>query len=334
MCGTGSRSDVPVLHRKGRVPTFRCFTGSNKMCVVTSLDGDDDDDDDDFIELMREQGERESKRARTEKNDQDSERMPPPPPRTPNVDYSYDLGKDPFRSFGLDLVFYNAIEATIEHRSMESTMIESVKLEILDEDKMKDLNRRPSEIKAVWLAHGIDWPHRSCVILRGIAAATLAPFVMAALYASKPSISKIVFGEYFQSMISNEYKNPFTDSFVGAAEKESFNKREREIRDLTNALDVRVALKYVTKLANMYEKRRMMKPIFDRGNRFDNHIAYLSEEIGDVEDALMKLYVYKVHIDSWSAIFKDDKCKIGPIVSKIRNVLRDRLVESLKTQFA
>ena len=293
---------------------------------MPNLDNEDYDDDD-FIELMRVAGEEEeqrtNKRARTDVEDQ--KRMPPPPPRFSLVVKgaidAIDLGNAPFESFGFDLVVKGAIDVTIKHRSIDSPIIEDVKFEIVNIDKINESKRSLSDIKAVWMRHDVDWNKRDCVIFRGISATTLAPLAMAANYVSNPSFSKIVLTTYMPPAVRNVYKNPFTDSFVDAPEKLNWIKRDNQIRTLTNALDIRVATKYVIKLAEMFEKRRKMQQVFNRGTRFDNHVAYMSEEIVDVEDAIMKLYMYKIHIDSWSALFKDDKVKIGPFVTKVQKAL-------------
>ena len=232
--------------------------------------------------------------------------------------------------FGLDLVVGGAIEATLKYKNNGDKFppLESIKFEIIDESKIAYLNHNLNELEAVWRAHSNEVLKEDekvvGVVFRGETAATLAPFVMATLYASKPSISMTVLKDYFPPAVTNRFRNPFTNSFVDAAEKLNWIDRDIAIRDKTNNLDFRIVSQNVQMLSNMYENRRKMQPIFDRGSRYTNNLNYLSGPVISVEDALMKLYVYKVHIDAWP--LRGEKDKIGKIVANIR----DQLVYALR----
>jgi uncharacterized protein YndB with AHSA1/START domain len=308
----------------------------------------EEEDDDAFLDELAESGEIEerdqkenrnsNKRSREDEDEEEGGRkeeelMGPPPPQRPAY---YDLGTDPFRSFGLQFVVSTGIEATVEYKSTESPMIESVKLEIVNERAIVDAGVNPASIKSTWLMHTSDWPSRSAVVFKGVVAATLAPLVKSAQQVKTPSLSGIVLREYFPSAVHNPFQSPYTGTLESEATNESWHRRHAEIHALKTALDVRVASKCTRDLAEMHENCRTMKPVFNRGARYEHNVPYFKNMIPtdgekfDLEKCLLALYVYNVHIDAWSATLKGDK---AVVVHEMR-ILKSGLGELLKAEYA
>lgn len=311
----------------------------------------EDDDDDAFLDDMADAAENEdheqkenksgNKRSREDedeeedggKKEEEEELVGPPSPQRP-VDY--DLGKDAFRSFGLQFVVSTGIEATVEYKSTESPMVEFVKLEIGNERAIVDAGVNPASIKSTWLMHTGDWPNRFVAVFKGAAAATLAPLVQAAQQVKTPSLSGLVLRAYFPHAVQNSFPSPYTGTLESEKTSDSWHRRHNEIQALTNALDVRVASKCTRDLAEMYENCRTMKPVFNRGSRYEHNVPYFKEMIPkdgekfDLEKCLLALYVYDVHIDAWSATLKGDKAAVSHEV----RILKSGLGELLKAEYA
>jgi len=259
----------------------------------------------------------------------DADKMPPPPPRLPEPDY--DLGKNPFKLFGLQFVVGGGIEATVEYKSVESSMVEFVELDMTSESWILRSGVTPASIKSIWLLHSGEWKSRSCVVLRGIAAATLTPYIQAALQVKQPSLSTIVMNSYFPGLVRNSFTNPYFGAMGMESEAENWHIRNNEIKALTWKIDTDVAIKYTSELSKMYENCRTMHSVYARSSRFEHNLPYFKDVVPtddnpfDLERCVLALYVYIVHIDAWSATLKGDKQILTNEVRILRKAVADCL---------
>ena len=240
----------------------------------------------------------------------------------------------PFYQFGFDLVVNGAITASIDYvkDSPGIKLMKSITLQIVDEDKIEYLGREKDDVIAMWERYGqisLD-KDMTTAIFTGNTAKEIESWTKAVLYVTQPSLSTTVLKEYHPEKVFNPYKNPYSFETIPDGEKLGWINRDRNIRDFTNDLDLRIAQRYTNELSTMYNNKLNMKPVFERGTRFNNkeNLEFMKSATTSIEEAIFKLYIYKVQISSWS--LRGEIGEIGIASAKVRDYLQRVIRKSRK----
>ena len=232
----------------------------------------------------------------------------------------------PFYKFGFDLVVNGAITASIAYvkNSPGIKLMKSITLQIVDDDKIEYLGREKDDVVAMWERYGevsLD-KDTTTATFTGNTAKEIESWTKAVLYVISPSFSKTVLNEYHPEKVFNPYKNPYSFETIPDAEKLSWIHRDRNIRDFTNDLDLRIAQRYTAELEKMYNNKLNMLPVFERGTRFNNsdNLEFMKSATTSIEEAIFKLYIYKVQISSWS--LRGEIGELGLAAAKVRDYLQ------------